>query len=345
MSTDLLILSTGANPLLYSRQTIRYLQNHPERHTFSFSIAGRSIEKLESLVAEFSLLGDAGVLIVDVVLNTVGPYWLYSSPVVAACTRNGVHHVDVNGETHWIKYHETATKTGSIIIPSCGLESVSSDIVTFLGHKTTLRSRDPQQLVGVPVDHPKALYTLRIPHTKELSARGGSWNEIRLPMLATDHFKYEEFHPTPNRAKALFMSLFVVFSGTILPIIIYSPNVQFVHLLRQLYPDLAKDRKTNIHKGFIDIVNIISSDDGTRHAKMTFKAKSDGYALSATMLSECALSLLHPETLPEMARHGGVLTPATACGEAIVKRLNATGTFEVESHLLKEHREEIRKTI
>lgn len=94
---------------------------------------------------------------------------------------------------------------------------------------------------------------------------------------------------------------------------------------------------------------------------MTFKAKSDGYALSAStypalsfpsaeqrnlaMLSECALSLLHPETLPEMARHGGVLTPATACGEAIVKRLNATGTCEVESHLLKEHREEIRKTI
>ncbi len=64
------------------------------------------------------------------------------------------------------------------------------------------------------------------------------------------------------------------------------------------------------------------------------------------MLSECALALLHPETLPEMALRGGVLTPATACGEAILKRLNTTGLFEVESRLLKEGQEaETRKTV
>lgn len=31
----------------------------------------------------------------SVLLNTVGPYHLYSSPVVEACVKNGTHYLDV----------------------------------------------------------------------------------------------------------------------------------------------------------------------------------------------------------------------------------------------------------
>lgn len=71
-----------------------------------------------------------------IVLNCVGPYHLYSTPVVAACAANGTHHLDVTGETPWIKliiekYHDTAKANGALIIPSLGLESVPPDILAW----------------------------------------------------------------------------------------------------------------------------------------------------------------------------------------------------------------------
>ncbi|MGA5302557.1 saccharopine dehydrogenase family protein [Nucisporomicrobium flavum] len=56
-----------------------------------------------------------------------------------------------------------------------------------------------------------------------------------------------------------------------------------------------------------------------------FRAKGDpGYAATALMLGEAALALIHDrEALPES--EGGVLTPATGLGDALVNRLRAAG--------------------
>jgi short subunit dehydrogenase-like uncharacterized protein len=56
-----------------------------------------------------------------------------------------------------------------------------------------------------------------------------------------------------------------------------------------------------------------------------FRAKGDpGYAATAVMLGESALALVHDrDRLP--ASEGGVLTPATALGDALVTRLRAAG--------------------
>ena len=35
-----------------------------------------------------------------------------------------------------VRYHYIATKTGAIIVPSCGFDSVPSDLSAFLGNKT-----------------------------------------------------------------------------------------------------------------------------------------------------------------------------------------------------------------
>lgn len=119
-----------------------------------WAVAGRSRSKLESLVDSLKSLNAQGaqpdVLEVQltkaeldalakktkIILNTIGPYHLYSTPVVEACVQNGSHYLDVSGETPWIKeiitkYQNAAKSKGVILIPELGIESVPSDLVAY----------------------------------------------------------------------------------------------------------------------------------------------------------------------------------------------------------------------
>ena len=54
-----------------------------------------------------------------------------------------------------------------------------------------------------------------------------------------------------------------------------------------------------------------------------------GYAATSVMLAECAWCLaLDGDTIPQ---RGGVLTPSTAMGHALVRRLQRTGHFAFDS--------------
>ncbi|KAK5264469.1 hypothetical protein LTR99_010194 [Exophiala xenobiotica] len=121
-----------------------------------WAIAGRNQSKLQSLVNDLKSLNSSraapDVITVanltapemttlakktKVLLNTVGPYHLYSTPVVEACAQTGTHYVDVTGETPWVreiitKYESTAKKSGAIIIPECGVESAPSDLIAYV---------------------------------------------------------------------------------------------------------------------------------------------------------------------------------------------------------------------
>lgn len=74
------------------------------------------------------------------IINTIGPFFLYSTPVVQACAESGTHYLDVTGETPWIreiitKYQSTAKQNGAILVPACGLESAVSDILAYVATK------------------------------------------------------------------------------------------------------------------------------------------------------------------------------------------------------------------
>ncbi|BEL10135.1 saccharopine dehydrogenase NADP-binding domain-containing protein [Actinoplanes sichuanensis] len=75
-----------------------------------------------------------------------------------------------------------------------------------------------------------------------------------------------------------------------------------------------------------------TTTSGARY-RARVKAKGDpGYAATAVMLGESALALaFDDEALPEV--EGGVLTPATAIGDALVKRLRDAG-FEITAQRL-----------
>ncbi|GJP87192.1 saccharopine dehydrogenase [Aspergillus niger] len=119
-----------------------------------WALAGRSLSKLENIAKELKNVNpdraDPDLLPVQlnreelhplvqktrVIINCVGPYCLYSTPVIEACASNGTHYVDATGETHWVKeiiseYHETAKANGAVIIPCVGIESAPADLLAW----------------------------------------------------------------------------------------------------------------------------------------------------------------------------------------------------------------------
>lgn len=80
-----------------------------------WAVAGRNAQKLEAVVSNLRDLNrdrlppdiltvqlnnvelDALARKAKVLLNTVGPYHLHSTPVVEACATNGTHYLDVYG--------------------------------------------------------------------------------------------------------------------------------------------------------------------------------------------------------------------------------------------------------
>ena len=122
----------------------KYLRdNYPD---LVWAMAGRNKEKLEQIKSDFNLNCD--VVVADgadiealrslasqtkVVLSTAGPFARYGSLLVQACVENGTHYTDITGENHWVrglidKHHEEAASKGTRIIPSCGYDSIPSDI-------------------------------------------------------------------------------------------------------------------------------------------------------------------------------------------------------------------------
>lgn len=72
----------------------------------------------------------------------------------------------------------------------------------------------------------------------------------------------------------------------------------------------------------------VSDEPSPRYAKTIVKARGDpGTLLTAVLVGESALALLL-DKLPPLAAGGGVLTPITAFGDNIIRRLEANERFE-----------------
>jgi len=119
-----------------------------------WAIAGRNKEKLDRLAKKLSL--SCPVFVADcndvagldnitsqtrVVLTTAGPFHRYGSKLVASCVKNSAHYVDITGENFWVKqmidkHHSEAKKKGIRIIPSCGYDSIPSDLGCFFAAKS-----------------------------------------------------------------------------------------------------------------------------------------------------------------------------------------------------------------
>lgn len=80
---------------------------------------------------------NAAVRKATVVASVVGPYDEFGETLVRACVENGTHYVDITGETPFIqdmidRYHLQAVAMDTFIVPSCGFDSIPSDLGTHL---------------------------------------------------------------------------------------------------------------------------------------------------------------------------------------------------------------------
>ena len=71
-----------------------------------------------------------------VIASLAGPFNKYSNNLVTQCVKAGTHYLDITGENIWVrdlidKHHEVAEKKQIKIIPSCGYDSIPSDMGCF----------------------------------------------------------------------------------------------------------------------------------------------------------------------------------------------------------------------
>ena len=144
---------------------VEYLvQKYSNNSQIKWALAGRNLEKLESVAVSKNVPEGTGLLEVDsnniasieemisktkCVLTTVGPYQLYGNDIVSACAKSGIDYVDLCGEPGWMhekinELTETARETGSRIVFSCGFDSIPFDLgVLFLQNEVTRRYGKP----------------------------------------------------------------------------------------------------------------------------------------------------------------------------------------------------------
>jgi short subunit dehydrogenase-like uncharacterized protein len=125
-------------------------------------LAGRSKEKLEKV--RDGLDRDWPLLVVDaadpaelvesakVVCTTVGPFAKYGVPLVGACAQAGTHYLDLTGEVLFVRtvideLAELAEASGAKIVPSCGYDSIPSDLAVWM-----LSERAKQDGAGTLLD-------------------------------------------------------------------------------------------------------------------------------------------------------------------------------------------------
>ena len=151
MDKDIDIIIYGATGFT-GQLCVKYFQSLAT--TAKWAIAGRNQEKLRKVAEEN--LAEVEILIADsddevaldnltlrarVILSTAGPFHRYGSKLVASCVKNNTHYVDITGENFWVKglienHHEEAARKGIRIIPSCGFDSIPSDLGTFFAAKS-----------------------------------------------------------------------------------------------------------------------------------------------------------------------------------------------------------------
>ena len=139
------------------RLTARHLLQRCTETGMVLALAGRNRERLEALRSELlhprsgTASGKPPSIVIRtadsgdrdsldrlaaecrVICSTVGPYARYGSPLVAACVKHGTDYLDLTGEVQWIReiidsHHHEAERSGSRIVPSCGFDSIPSDL-------------------------------------------------------------------------------------------------------------------------------------------------------------------------------------------------------------------------
>jgi len=306
-----------------------------------------------------------------VVLNTAGPYMKYGSTVVESCARLGTDHVDLNGEPLWMnevltQYEDAARESGARIVFSCGFDSIPTDLgVQFLQEHAVERFGKPfprvkgrvKALLGAGSGGSLASFKV----TREtVKANPELFALLTNPFALTPGFEGPQ---QPDGNDTIYEEDLGSSSG---PFIMATINTKNLHrsnfLLGHPYgedfvydemalidenesearerngfgfhPDLKPGdgpSKEQRESGFYEIWYVGSNDTGDSLTVIVTGDQDPGYGSTSKMVAEAAICLARKPK----ENDGGILTPASAMGAALRKRIeaNAGVTFTLSESL------------
>lgn len=378
------------------------------------ALAGRNRDKLEGVRSDIAarvpaaaalplLLGDAKdpasldaiAAQTRVVCATVGPFAQHGEPVVAACVQNGTDYCDITGEPHFIRrildaHQQAAKASGARIVPTCGFDSIPSDLGTFVlaehartelhrplaevrafvtaakggvsggtaqtmlqlldaaaGDKALRRIlTDPYSLSP---DRPNDLDTDgRDPVAPRWDAEAGGWaapwfmaaintRVVRRSNALLSHrygksFRYSESMLMKGRLPGA-VTAAAMSTATLLGMTALAASPALRRFAGKKLPASGQGpSQTERETGFFKL-RFYGVLEGDTRATLLAKVEGQGdpgYGATSRMLGESAICLAQDPPIPGF--ESGILTPATALGMHLVKRLQATHfNFDVTS--------------
>jgi short subunit dehydrogenase-like uncharacterized protein len=165
---DFSVVVLGASGIA-GRNVAAYLAQRCGAEGARWAVAGRDPHKIERTLGDIGVqapatltadVGDAASLAAlasrtQVVLDLVGPYTLYGTPVIEACIANGAHYADLTGEIPFVRrtidaFHERAAAAGVKIVQVSGFEAMPADLSVLLAAETA-RQRWQEELAEADV--------------------------------------------------------------------------------------------------------------------------------------------------------------------------------------------------
>ena len=294
-----------------------------------------------------------------VVITTVGPFAKYGEPLLAACAETGTDYLDITGEPDFWKasiarYDEAAKKSGAIIVSCCGFDSIPHDITVFfaaqhLSGEGPVHARGYVSVVGdfsggtfntalqafadgigsgkgrhrgsSGARQPKP----KIHRSEEVQAWVAPMPTVDplvvrrsgklLPKLYGEGFAYAHYLQAKDGAQ-----LAKVLGGV--AAIFVGAKIPFVRRKLEAWrpPGTGPDAAARARHWFR--VHVVA-ERGSERVRAEMRGGDPGYTETAKMIAESALCLVQDRASLPFA--GGVLTPAAAFGEPLVRRLQAQG--------------------
>lgn len=295
-----------------------------------------------------------------VLLTTVGPYVRWGEPVASACVEAGTHYLDLTGEPAYVaglvaRLHERAQRRGVALVPCCGFDSIPTDIGVFYT-VGLLPQGVPIEVRGYMQGNGSASGGTLASALGIVGDRTPNVGRTIAPPTSGDGRSIGRVRQGPHRSRAL--GCWALPLPTIDPSIAlrsagmlgrYGPDFRYGHYIAQRWLPMAV--ATAVGGGLLigaaklpPVARLLTrlrppgtgpsaerraeswfrfrfvGEGGGRRVITEIRGGDPGYDETSKMVAESAILLAQGGE-----REGGVLTPASAFGQALVDRLGEVG--------------------
>jgi len=325
-----------------------------------WAVAGRSEARVSALAERLGVpaviadgLDEAAVeklaARTRVVISCAGPFARYGTKLVAACVGAGTHYADLTGELPWVdrmieEHHEACKASGTTLIPCSGFDSVPADlgVLSLLGkagadaslrgffsirgglnggtlHSGLALGEDGELR---PAPHSNEPRVFRVPALDRwaapfLMAPVNEWITARSRALLGDDQTpaYREHLLVRSRMKAHSMATLLSLTNRMLA------SKTGRAILRRFGPAPGEGPSPeDISGGFARLTLVAGPLDDPAYVQGFHWTGDPSNRITVNCLVQTGLALAAGE-----AASGGVLTPASALGLGLLKRLQNIG--------------------